>query len=89
MGWPACQAGGAAPYLQRRPQASPLYRVLANHFATLERVHEERFESPHGPLRAPACRAAPPVPRLWPARTRLCPRPVQHVSRRVPGGIPV
>ena len=31
------------PYLPRRPQASPLYRVLVDHFATLERVHEERF----------------------------------------------
>ena len=48
----------ARPYTARRPQTSPLYRVLADHFATLERVHEERFEPAHGPLRAAARRAA-------------------------------
>jgi hypothetical protein len=47
----ACPKRGAPPYLPRRPQASPLYRVLADHFETLERVHEERFETTHGPLR--------------------------------------
>jgi hypothetical protein len=31
--------------------------VLADHFETLERVHEERFEPTHGPLRAAARRA--------------------------------
>ena len=51
----ACPARGT--YLPRRPQASPLYRVLADHFAALERVHEERFEPTHGPLRAASRRA--------------------------------
>ena len=50
----ACPIRGAPPYLPRRPQASPLYRVLADHFETLERVHEERFEPTHGPLRRAA-----------------------------------
>ena len=49
-----CPARSAPPYLPRRPQASPLYRVLADHFETLERVHEERFEPTHGPLRRAA-----------------------------------
>jgi len=31
--------------------------VLAEHFDALERVHEERFEPTHGPLRAAARRA--------------------------------
>jgi len=53
----ACPARATPPYRPRRPQASPLYRVLADHFATLERVHEERFEPTHGPLRAAARRA--------------------------------
>lgn len=53
----ACPARGAPPYLPRRPQASSLYRVLADHFETLEQVHEERFEPTHGPLRR-AARAA-------------------------------
>ena len=54
---PSCPARATPPYLPRRPQASPLYRVLAEHFAALERVHEERFEPTHGPLRAAARRA--------------------------------
>ena len=53
----ACPARGTPPYLPRRPQASPLYRVLADHFAALERVHGERFEPTHGPLRAASRRA--------------------------------
>jgi hypothetical protein len=51
---PTC---GAPPYRPRRPQVSPLYRVLSDHFDTLERVHEERFEPTHGPLRSSARRA--------------------------------
>jgi len=46
------------PYAPRHPEASPLYRVLAEHFESLERVHEERFEPTHGPLRAVTRRAA-------------------------------
>ena len=53
----SCPARGPQPYLPRRPHASPLYRVLADHFVALERVHEERFEPTHGPLRAAARRA--------------------------------
>jgi len=48
----------ARRYVPRRPQDSPLYRVMAEHFETLERVHEERFEPTHGPLRPAARRAA-------------------------------
>lgn len=43
-----------AVYAPRRPEHSPLYRVLADHFDSLTRVHEERFEPTHGPLRAAA-----------------------------------
>jgi len=46
------------PYTQHRPETSPLYRVVADHFATLEPVHEERFEPRQGPRRAAARRAA-------------------------------
>jgi hypothetical protein len=41
----------ARAYAPRRPQASPLYRLLADPFETLKRVHEERYEPAHGPLR--------------------------------------
>lgn len=51
---PACPR----PYTPRRPEDSPLYRVLADHFERLEHVHEERFERTHGPLRPAARRAA-------------------------------
>jgi len=57
---PSDSAGACAsrrPYAPRRPEHASLYRVLADQFDTLERVHEERFESAHGPLRA-AARAA-------------------------------
>ena len=47
---PACSS--PRPYAPRRPQTSPLYRLLADHFETLTRVHEERYEPTHGPLRA-------------------------------------
>ena len=49
-----CTARGTQRYLPRRPRSSPLYRVLADHFETLERVHEECFEPTHGPLRRAA-----------------------------------
>ena len=49
---PASPLCGATPYLPRRPQASPLYRLLSDHFEALTRVHEERYEPSHGPLRS-------------------------------------
>jgi hypothetical protein len=39
----ALPSGAGAPYVPRRPEHSPLYRVRADHFEALERVHEERF----------------------------------------------
>lgn len=56
-----CPARPTPPYLPRRPQTSPLYRVLFDHFDTLERVHEERFEPTHGPLRRVARAAVDPA----------------------------
>ena len=54
----ACAPASTRPYTPRRPEHSPLYRVLADHFEHLERVHEERFERTHGPRRPAARRAA-------------------------------
>jgi len=51
-------AASTRPRTPRRPELSPLYRVLADHFEHLERVHEERFERTHGPLRPAARHAA-------------------------------
>ena len=47
---PACS--NSRPYVPRRPQASPLYRLIDDHFETLTRVYEERYEPTHGALRA-------------------------------------
>ena len=47
----ARSATPSPPYVARRPQASPLYRLVADHFEPLTRVHEERYEPTHGPLR--------------------------------------
>jgi len=38
----ACPARPTHPYLHRRAQATPLYRVLADHFSALETVPEEQ-----------------------------------------------
>jgi hypothetical protein len=38
-------------YTPRRPEQSPLYHALFDHFEQLKRMHEERFERAHGPLR--------------------------------------
>ena len=46
---------GSAP--RHRPETSPLDRVPADYFETLERVHEERFEPTHVPLRRAARQA--------------------------------
>ncbi len=55
MGTGAASAGGVGPvsrYRPRRPQASPLYRLVQDHFRTLETVYDERFAPTHGPWRA-------------------------------------
>jgi hypothetical protein len=47
----------AAPptlYRPRRPQESPLYRLVADHFDALVQVHEETFQHSHGQLVAEA-----------------------------------
>ncbi len=49
---PTPPPGGATPYLPRRPQASPLCRLLADHFEALTRVYEDRYEPTHGALRS-------------------------------------
>jgi hypothetical protein len=46
-----------AVYRPRRPQETPLYRLIEDHFGTLVRVHEEKFEPGCGRLRKAAQRA--------------------------------
>jgi hypothetical protein len=51
---------GSSPltvYRPRRPQETPLYRLIDDHFETLVRVHEEEFEPSCGRLRKAAQRA--------------------------------
>jgi hypothetical protein len=41
----------AGIYRPRRPQSSPLYRLLQDHFEALAGIYEERFEHRYGPWR--------------------------------------
>ena len=42
---------GPALYRPRRPERTPFYRLIDEHFTEFARVHEERFEPEDGPLR--------------------------------------
>lgn len=44
-------ASPAGIYRPRRPQSSPLYRLLQDHFEELAGAYEERFEHLYGPWR--------------------------------------
>jgi len=51
----ACRPDGAGPvgiYKPRRPQASPLLRLVADQFRTLQLVYDERFAPTYGAWRA-------------------------------------
>ena len=51
----ACRPDGAGPvgiYKPRRPQASPLFRLVADQFRTLQMVYDERFAPKYGAWRA-------------------------------------
>ena len=47
----------AARYRPRRPERTSFYRLLERHFEDYTRVHSERFEPRHGPLRRVVRRA--------------------------------
>ena len=44
--------GQVSRYRPRRPEASPLYPLVQDHFRTLETVYDERFARAYGPWRA-------------------------------------
>lgn len=46
---PACAAPGV--YKQRRPQASPLFRLVSDHFRAFHHAYEERFAEAYGDWR--------------------------------------
>ena len=54
MGAPAApatasvRAGSVGLYRPRRPRASPLYRLLEDHFAEFSTVYDERFAHRYG-----------------------------------------
>ncbi|MGH7612871.1 MAG: IS91 family transposase [Gemmatimonadales bacterium] len=51
----ACRPSGAGPvgvYRPRRAQASPLFRLVQDHFRTLQTVYDERFAPTYGAWRA-------------------------------------
>jgi hypothetical protein len=53
---PACAAPGV--YKPRRPQASPLFRLVSDHFRAFHAAYEERFAQAYGDWR--------PVVARWP-----------------------
>jgi hypothetical protein len=48
---PTARAGPVGVYRPRRPRASPLYRLLDEHFRTFTTVYDERFAPRFGPWR--------------------------------------
>ena len=51
----ACRPSGAGPvgvYKPQRAQASPLFRLVQDHFRTLATVYDERFAPTYGAWRA-------------------------------------
>ncbi len=81
-------------YKPRRPQASPLFRLVSDHLHRLQTVHDDRFAGARSPpsKRAPASRstaraprpsanAPPPLGDLWRGR------PFHRCFRLVPAGI--
>jgi len=59
----ACRPDGAGPvgmYKPRRPQTSPLFRLVADQFRTLQLVYDERF-APKGRRQVPRVRR----PQVW------------------------
>ncbi len=49
---PGPGVGQLSRYRPRRPQTSPLYRLVQDHFRALETVYDERFAPTHGAWRA-------------------------------------
>ena len=50
----SCRSGEARPacvYKPRRPQASPLFRLVADHFTAFHAAYEERFAPVYGDRR--------------------------------------
>ena len=54
-------------YRPRNAQASPLYRLVEDHFDELERVWDERYEGEHGFSKDPAAPEAVEPARVPPS----------------------
>ena len=51
MGHEAAAAAALGVYKPRRPQASPLFRLVSDHVHRLQTVYDERFAREYGPWR--------------------------------------
>jgi hypothetical protein len=51
MGHEASAAAALGVYKPRRPQASPLFRLVSDHVQRLQTVYDERFAHEYGPWR--------------------------------------
>ena len=52
MGHEASAAAARGVYKPRRPQASPLFRLVSDHVQRLQTVYDERFAHEYGPRRS-------------------------------------
>ena len=52
MGHEASAAAARGVYKPRRPQASPLFRLVSDHLQRLQAVYDERFAHVYGPWRS-------------------------------------
>src|SRR5688572_18151997 len=84
---PACAATAAAGvytvYKPRRPQASPLFRLVSDHFRAFHAAYEERFAATYGDWRPVVREVADKLDRPATAPTRDASPPQRIAS---PGG---
>ena len=77
-------------YKPRRPQASPLFRLVSDHLHRLQTVYDDRFAREYGPWRPVAARrraGCREVPRLRRPGARLRPHPLRRLHARIPTGL--
>ena len=68
----ASAAADLGVYKPRRPQASPLFRLVSDHVQRLQTVYDDRFAREYGPWRHVVAQVTD-NPRLWHPRARVHP----------------
>ena len=86
-------------YKPRRPQASPLFRLVSDHLHRLQTVYDDRFAREYGPWRPVVARVAEKFLACgvlehgfaafaaMPARTNICSRSPASAGTSAPAGV--